>query len=360
MPLTTPDPANECSSFGPLGGTIGPEQKTPEGIYSDTGVICGTDTELRRIESNVESFCRLQARAFRTPAARFNTVVSMMHRLCADLDELESQGIARALLSEVVRPAVELQSQSPFIRRLQTQPRGYPGDFETIECILCAQNNAPSDTLAHCFEQYALNAAPAYQHRNKIHAQASLLREVCSKKKTPRILVLAAGGGADLKLVLRELQASNATLVVNDIDPEAIRLCQVRLAALGERVTYRLGNALLLIREFAKLGPFDLITAGGLFDYVPQERLQRFLRRLLQCLDPQSGCFFFTNIASGNPYRTWMRYFANWELFERTEEDVRQLFPADDPTARLEITRDVSGLSLMVAWRRGDWLAPTS
>mgnify|MGYP001555466432 FL=1 len=131
--------AKKFNGFGHLRSRSGTQMRNQfDGTYG------GTDTEhilakesagsavqlaLTRLERNTASFCELQFQLFRSSAARFNTVVSMMHQLCADLDNLESEGVAHGLLAEIVRPAAILQGLAPFIHRLQTQPRGYPGDL---------------------------------------------------------------------------------------------------------------------------------------------------------------------------------------------------------------------------------------
>src|SRR5215467_12985251 len=66
------------------------------------------------------------------------------------------------------------------------------------------------------------------------------------------------------------------------------------------------GNVVELLKDAKSLPKFDLIVAGGLFDYL-EDRVARFvIKSAYYCLRP-GGRFFFTNIGR-NPYRPWMEY----------------------------------------------------
>lgn len=277
--------------------------------------------------------------------ARYNKVIALIHGMCACLDEAEAEGVDSSLLAALVKPVVDIQRASPFIRRIHEWPRGYPGDFETIEYILEGFNRAPPDTLAYLCEQYALNSAPVYQHRNKILLQQQKLEQIASSTPNARVLVVAAGGGADLRDARDVLVATGAIVVVNDADPDAIELCQTRLDSLHAH--YVCGNVFDVMPSLRALGPYDLILAGGLFDYVPTAHLRRLLRKFSSALK-DGGQLMFSNIAAGNPYRSSMRYFASWALIERTAEEVRQLASCLGDGVATRIGRDLSGLSWII------------
>jgi hypothetical protein len=60
------------------------------------------------------------------------------------------------------------------------------------------------------------------------------------------------------------------------------------------------------------------------------------------------GVLFFTNIATGNPYRIWMTYLASWHLNERSELDLaRSVESAAVPASALSVERDTTGLTLL-------------
>jgi O-methyltransferase involved in polyketide biosynthesis len=79
-----------------------------------------------------------------------------------------------------------------------------------------------------------------------------------------------------------------------------------------------------VLRRVREHGPFDLILAGGLFDYLSDKMIARTLSDAWSMLAPE-GRIVFTNIATGNPFRVWIEYMGDWKLIERSEEDVASL-----------------------------------
>ena len=277
----------------------------------------------------------------------YNWVASASYALCCGIDAALHRGTRRDAILSVIQPAREAISASPFVHRLQRWPRGYPGDFETIEYLCDSVNRAPSSTLAHHFERFYLSTPPASQHRNKLNAQALHIIDMVAKNPNARILVVAAGGGRDLLLALPTLRCSGATVIINDTDPDAILLCQSRLEALGTRLEVLQGNALKVACQLEP-SSLDLIVCGGLFDYLPTHLLKRFLRSLHRLLTAD-GRLFCTNVVEANPYRTWLEYCADWVLIGRSSADLAELF--SDPRApysSITAALDPTGLAHLI------------
>lgn len=313
-------------------------------MVTDTAEQLGEGLE--RMHERAVTFASLTRSQFASDAAMFNAVVENTHRLMRWIETLEARGVERARIQRAIAPAVAAIAGSPFVARLHTWPRGYPGDFETIEYLCDGINRAEAGTLGFFCESYYLNSAPACQHRNKLQAQAARISAMIRRKPDASILVLAAGGGRDLLQALPWLEASRARLVVNDLEPDAIHLCQQRLATLGDRVTLVPGDA-LAIGRFRALGPFDLIVAGGLFDYLPTPVLIRALRLIQRALLRADGELFFTNIVEGHHFRAGMDYLLNWSLIGRSPEDLLAVLEAAGISAdRVRITPDLT----MLAW----------
>ena len=66
--------------------------------------------------------------------------------------------IPRETILDELGSVRSLCARSPFVRRLQTWPRGYPGDFETVEYIMNAENRAEPGTLDYWLEQHTLTS----------------------------------------------------------------------------------------------------------------------------------------------------------------------------------------------------------
>jgi SAM-dependent methyltransferase len=303
------------------------------------------------------AFAALNIASFPTPSAMYAAVVSGMYRLVSLTDIAIAAGVGATALNTALAPALVAQGRSAFLSRIREWPRGFPGDFETIEYLIAARNTALPGTLEHVCEEFFLNSPAAYQHRNKLQAQADVLRATVRKNPAARVLVLGAGGGLDLCLAQDCISDSRVSLILNDIESDALKLCQQRFACMGERLELVEGNVFQKLREFADLGPYDLILAGGLLDYVPDTLLRRYLPRIIRDLLKPGGCFFFTNIAEGNPYRTWLEIFGNWRLIERNEEQIRSLLARAGCNGQdVEIGRKATRLAFLVkANRPADW-----
>ena len=107
------------------------------------------------------------------------------------------------------------------------------------------------------------------------------------------------------------------------------------------------GNVFTSIRTLATLGPFDLVLAGGLFEYLPDRHSVSLLRMTFERLLAARGHFFFTNIALGNPYRVWIEYLADWHLIHRTPHDIQNLALEAGIRTPVNIERDPTGLALL-------------
>jgi hypothetical protein len=148
----------------------------------------------------------------------------------------------------------------------------------------------------------------------------------------------------------------SARLVLNDHDPDALQYAFTHLPpATRAQTAAAPGNVLRTAAQLAAdHGPFDPVLAGGLFDYLDE----RFARALIRTtLSRPGGTFYFSNIATPNPYAALMTHIGRWNLVERTpadiEADVRAAAPPGT-VAGLDITADATGLTLFATVRRAD------
>ena len=256
----------------------------------------------------------------------FNQIVSLTHEICVNIIKCENNNIQRESILKPLEPIREIYRKSPFGNRLQVWPKGFPGDFETIEYLCDAKNRSEKNTIHYFSEYYALNCPVAQQHRNKIYHQAQqILNQIVGGSRKPSILSLACGGCRDIRSIKNYLVDTPFSLVLNDFDKEALDFSQKELKSLGDKCIYLLGHSVKLINVFQNNGPFNLIIAGGLFDYLPDKHIIFILRNAFNKLLTPGGKFYFTNISENNPYRAWMEYLADWKLIQRSKEHLIQL-----------------------------------
>ena len=319
---------------------------------SATGVVDASARDL--VAAAAHELTELARADFSDPRL-FHDVVVAVHNICRACAAAEREALPRETVLAIGQQARAIHARSPFIGRLQAWPRGYPGDFETVDYLMQQEVRAPGGTIEYWLEYLALSSPIAQQHRNKMQVQG---REILAAARPggapPRILVLASGSCADLVGIRHWLVETGAEVVLCDGDEAALACARERLAGLGARLTCVHGSVLASHARLSPLGPFDLVAAGGLFDYLPERQATFLLRVIWQRLLKPGGRLFFTNIARGNPFRLWIEYMADWRLIERTENEMLGLVAAgcgEDAVPTLE--RDGTGLAWMLGVTRG-------
>jgi extracellular factor (EF) 3-hydroxypalmitic acid methyl ester biosynthesis protein len=312
------------------------------------------EAPMARLRRLAASFTALAAQPA-LPSTVYHDVLSLVHAMCAALEECERAGHDRAELLEVLAGVRRVHARSPFVRRLQSWPRGYPGDFETVQSICSGENRAAPGTIEHACEQYALNRSIAQQHRNKVRHQAErILRTMAAKPGQSRVLSIACGSSPDLAQLRPVLPVLAGELYLNDGDADALAFSREVVRGVESRCRFIHANALKAASRIDESVRFDLVLAGGLFDYLPARHASYLIAKVYRRLLANGGTFFFTNIATGNPYRTLIEYFGDWFLLERSEADVITLCTdAGVPANAIDIRRDETGLALLIEVRRG-------
>ena len=301
---------------------------------------------LDALASATSRLARLEAHTPSDEGLAFHRVVALVHDICAAVREAEAAGCSKEELRAATLHARAIHAASPFVKRLQDWPRGYPGDFETIEWLCRSVNGAPAGTFAAALESYALTAAIAQQHRNKVQFQADLIRDAMLSNPRCRVLSLACGSSPDIRSIA-PLAGPDVSFVLCDGDPDALEFSRRQLEPMAARCTFVQGMVPRVLGRLAAHGPFDLVYAGGLFDYLPDRLASRTLAIAHRTLLAPGGRLVFTNIAMGNPFRVWLEYLANWGLIERSGADIRRLC-ADANLDTPLIEREATGLALLI------------
>jgi SAM-dependent methyltransferase len=260
---------------------------------------------------------------------------------------LESLGWQADRIQKALEPSRQVLATSAFVERCQRWTRGYAGDFETIEHLVSGVNRSVPGTLGWHFEEILLQSPIVRQHRNKLTCQSLEIAHAIGKSRIARVLSAACGGALDLLPVLPCLPHFAGEIVLNDCEPAALETAAQRLRPVTARFRLEPGNVLRVVRQLVHGARFDLVVAGGLFDYLPDRAIVFLLRVIFQDLLAPGGILLFTNIATGNPARTLMEYAANWTLIERSESRIVELSgEAGIPEPCLQMTREETGLTL--------------
>lgn len=310
-----------------------------------------TDVTHHDLIAAVDRFVGLDRTLSKNKAIAHNQVLAAMADLNGSILSAEADDISRDAIESIVSPARELQGTSRFVRRLQTWPRGYPGDFQTVEYICDGTNHSPPNTLAFHVENISLNTALAQQHRNKVAVQARAIVDVCTRCNRGAVLSLASGSNRDLRSMASLIKGSKCHFYLNDHDNDALEFSRAGLGALAQQCEFIEGNA---VRAIANMNRnFDLILIGGLFDNLRDNFICYLLQNAWVRLNP-GGRILVTNIRKDNPYRVWLDYIVDWKLIERDEDDYRRLCLDVIGTADvMSVEYDITGLALLVTISNG-------
>lgn len=288
-------------------------------------------------------------------SSSYHLVVANIFHVLYEVESLELAGLSKEKITKRVQKARDFIASSPFYHRLQTWPKGYPGDFETVEYLMDAKNQAEPNTSAYLLENYGMVSPATQQHRNRLAYQSHLLASAYRAKQREggyaklRVLSIACGSCPDLRQAENYIDAENCEFVLIDEDKDALDYAALRLSGLDQSCEFICDNISKQLKPLAKQENFDLILTGGLFDYLAEKSIIKIINQLYQhCLNT-GGKFFFSNISPDNIDRLWIEYLCNWHLLGRTEAQLRQLAEQADVEAhQIKIKKDQTGLTYFV------------
>lgn len=285
--------------------------------------------------------------------SNYHLVIANIFLLLVEIERLELQGLPKEEIVEALEKARGFISQSPFYYRLQNWPRGYPGDFETIEYLLNAKNQAKEGSISFLLEEYGMVSPAAQQHRNKLAHQTHLItktfREKQNRGEKLRVLSVGCGGCPDIRQAEHYLIKEQSEFVLIDGDQNALNFAKENFLGLEAQCEFVCANILRQLKSLKERENFDLVLTGGLFDYFGEKSITKILNHFYQhCLN-DDGIIFFTNISPRNIDRLWIEYLCNWNLICRSEETLNSFcLNAEIPSKNIKICKDQTGLTYFV------------
>ncbi|MCH2061006.1 MAG: cyclic nucleotide-binding domain-containing protein [Verrucomicrobiales bacterium] len=215
--------------------------------------------------------------------------------------------------------------------RMYTKPRGYAGDYLTIQKIYQDEAGGTGH-LGPLIDRAFLDQPAARAVRNRRGLMAGQIREIYTNRRKIHVTSFACGPAREVFDAFEELgQPDNIYVHLLDIDEQALDFLRTDLQGHPlERVT-RLIQAnlvyLALGRQDLELPPQDLIYSIGLIDYFGDRFVVKLLNYIHQKLDV-GGRVVVGNFHPCNPTRTVMDFMMDWRLIHRDEEDMNRLFRA--------------------------------
>jgi CRP-like cAMP-binding protein len=256
---------------------------------------------------------------------------------CTRLEDALREHIQRAGYLEgaigtyVFRETFPFFMLSTFVDRAFTKPRGYAGDYATIE-MLYADRNTGDSRLGPLIDRWTheLPAARAVKNRRALLAEA--IRGVAAEwpqMSQLAVTSLAAGPARELFDVIGAPGAPNLLATCIDIDYDALAYASGIANQLGvaDHFTFAQDNVVRLSqgRGHTALGPQALIYSVGLTDYLQDNFVVDLINWAYQQLLP-GGTLIIGNVIPSNPTRAFMDHVLEWVLIHRSEDQLRSLF----------------------------------
>jgi len=330
-----------CERVAAIGQQV---KKRPhqEGVLTDTWARISTV-----VESLKETLNRAEKEALRNhdqvPASLCDEVEQGFQQFVVNINEQIGNGASSdPATSESIRQEIGSRLQRevlPYLlltrtaERMYAKPRGYAGDFLTIDWIY---HNNPQGVgrlgplLDRCFLN--MDAAQAVRNRRGLlagHIQTTLEQ---AAGQTARITSLACGPAAEIFDVFETLDDPTrlrATLI--DIDLQALAFVSDKCDRhqLRRQIELVNGNLVYLAagRQQLNLSPQDLVYSIGLIDYFSDKFVISLLNYVHGFLRP-GGKVVLGNFHPKNPTRAMMDHILDWKLIHRSEEDMNRLFAA--------------------------------
>lgn len=215
--------------------------------------------------------------------------------------------------------------------RMYSKPRGYAGDFYTIELMyrgVAGDGHRLGAVLDECF----INEPAAVAVRNRRGLLAEEIHRCLNENgaEVTKVTSMASGPAAELFDVYSEIEditRLKSTLI--DIDLQALAFVgdkrdKKKLTRQMEMIN---GNLVYLAtgRQKVFLKDQDLVYSIGLIDYFNDKFVTMLLNYVYELLKP-GGKVILGNFHTSNPTKALMDHVLDWRLIHRDETDMNRLF----------------------------------
>jgi len=266
-----------------------------------------------------------------------NTIRSQFRNFCDGINTLIGDDchldlhIKEKIGSQLQREVLPYLLMTYTAERMYSKPRGYAGDFMTIEKMY---ENKESGTgrigalLDRCFLDEP--AAKAVQNRRGLlkNEIKNILDD--NPDEPVNITSLACGPAEEVFDVFEKLNdVARLNVDLIDIDLQALSFVVDKRDSLKlqHRITPHHGNLLFLAtgRQKLDLAPQHLIYSIGLIDYFSDKFVIKLMNYGYSLLKP-GGRMILGNFHPKNTTKALMDHVLEWKLIHRTEEDMNHLY----------------------------------
>jgi extracellular factor (EF) 3-hydroxypalmitic acid methyl ester biosynthesis protein len=283
----------------------------------------------------------------------------LFSKLCDAAQFIETQESSELLWGYVFKEMFPYLVRSRIFERAYYKPKGYAGDFYTIELIY--RNQPEGDgKLGRLIDGFLLQEVPSRAVRGRRNLLHHYLDRLCRERLDGhgkiRIMNLACGPCRELfDLITHSGYDARIDALCVDIDDEALQFANQQINTLDHNATVRFMNENVIKWAIGRVkqdfGPQDIIYSSGLCDYLDERVIRALIQRCYDHLKP-GGAMIIGNFAPTNPYRFLMDHLMYWRLIYRDAGQLRDLFSGTPFGEHVEIMAEPEGVNLFAVARR--------
>ena len=244
-----------------------------------------------------------------------------------------SDGEREIVGSKIRREMAPYMLLSNLANRMYTKPRGYAGDFLTIQHMY-DEKPAGTNGVGKVIDMVFLNNPASKAVQNRRGLLAEVIDETIDQNgnESTNITSFACGPAQELFDVnerLDDSQQVKANLI--DIDIQALAHVGQKIESADPKIKFELFQENLIYlsmgRKKINLPKQDLIYSIGLIDYFNDKLVIKLMNYAYDLLK-EGGRVVFGNFHVDNPIKALMDHMLEWKLIHRSEEDMDRLFKA--------------------------------
>ena len=225
--------------------------------------------------------------------------------------------------------------RSQIMKRGFEKPKGYPGDYQTLETIYDWKTYSSDHELGYYFDRYFLNNPYADAVRNRKNILRDMLvKYIRNSNKPLKILNLASGSCREIRELYQTSESNFLNKKVSysflDWDDDALEFSRSQLKNICSSAKFN------FIKEdiveftrtgsfFEKNGPHNFVYSIGLADYLPDRVLKRIIKTSYDGLT-DDGVFVLAHKDKEVEFsHIPPEWFCDWEFIQRSEADLLKL-----------------------------------
>jgi hypothetical protein len=267
------------------------------------------------------------------------------------------ESLAKTVGVTVFRETFPFFMSSRFLDRCFTKPRGFAGDFETINQIY---DNDPhgEGRLGYYIDNWSLEIPACKAVRERRHFMKKFIHQKINDfdKESIPIATLACGPAREMFDIFEENFDLEVQYTCVDIDHLALGLVSKKMKEKRLEQNIRIFKENIVRMSLGKgkitVPPQAIIYSLGLIDYLQDKLVIKLLDWIFNNLSP-GGYSVLGNFNKGNPDKPFMDYVVEWVLIHRSPEDLKEIYSKSKFGSRVvTISTDETGVQLFASCQK--------